>query len=161
MRYCILIFFLFLSCFPTQKESLAIYFEDGFTNDGPYGFPSFSKIESREPNLIHQFDDIKIERVLFSQIERAIGSTSPKGSEFSIESQKISPIYLVFSDSTKNCFFNSSSDFYNTLGEHLFHDINLATMIKHLINYEDVLKNGTDDNKPPVLYYKVALNLRK
>lgn len=161
MKFLILVLVFFVSCSPGHNEKLVIYFEDGLTDDGPFGFPNFLEIENREPDLIRQFDDVKIERSLFSQIERAIENASPKISEFSIDSHKINPIYLVFSDSTKNCFFNSSNDFYNTHGEHLFHDINLATSIKNLINYEGALKNRVDSDLPPALYYKVMLYLGK
>jgi len=160
MRILALVVVFFVSCSPVH-ENLVVYFEDGLTDDGPFGFPNFLEIENREPDLIRQFDDVKIQRSLFSQIEKAIENASPKISKFSIDSHKINPIYLVFLDSTKNCFFNSSNDFYNTHGEHLFRDDNLATTIKNLINYEDALKNRVDSDLPPPLYYKVILHLEK
>lgn len=160
MKYFILVLVFFISCSTKNEESLVIYFEDGYTDDGPFGFPNFSEIANTEPDLIHQFDDIEIARSLFTQIERAIRNASPKTSEFSIDSYKVKSVYLMFSDSTKNCFFNSSCDFYNARGEYLFHDVNLATTIKRLIHYDKTLDEGIDPDIQPGLYYKVVLRVK-
>jgi len=148
-------FVLFLSCTQKKDNCIIVYFDNGIINDVPLGFPDFSAIAHKDPEIIFQLKDEHIDKDSYLKLEDAIknGLDNMMESTQANNNAKIETIYLELKDRNKKLFFNSSDDFYDTENRFLFKNKDLANNIRSLINYEQVLANGVNENVPSPLYY--------
>lgn len=157
-----LIFVLFLSCTPEKDNYIVVYFDNGIIDDSPLGFPDFSTILHKSPEMILQLKDEQIDKGSYLKLEDAIkdGLAHKKENTLANNNAKIETIYLELKGSSKMLFFNSSDDFYDTENRFLFKNEDLANSIRGLINHKEVLTHRVDEDVPSPLYYKVIVRIK-
>lgn len=157
-----LIFVLFLSCTSAKDNYMVVYFDNGIIDDSPLGFPDFSTISHKSPEMILQLKDEQIDKVNYLKIEDAIkdGLAYKKENTQANNNAKMETIYLELEDSTKMLFFNLSDDFYDTENRFLFKNRDLANSIRSLINHKEVLAHSVNEDVPSPLYYKVIVRIK-
>lgn len=67
-----LIFVLFLSCTPEKDNYIVVYFDNGIIDDSPLGFPDFSTILHKSPEIILELKDEQIDKVSYLKLDDAI-----------------------------------------------------------------------------------------
>lgn len=153
---------LFLSCKSEKQNYVVIYFDNGIIDDAPLGYPDFSTIEYKNPEMIYQLNDKEVDRYFYLKFVEAIkNGINKKKEDTSVNNNaKIEAIYLELKDLDKMLFFNSFDDFYDDKNKFLFKNKDLANNIRKLINYEKVIIYGVDSDVPSPLYYKIVLQIK-